>query len=346
MTSLGREKSLVAGSPCTIAGTNVTGTFTNYNNGSYGFRYVVQPGIGDYPVNGIPIALTLVDPLAGAAVAGQLSGTVSLSSAVFTNNSVAIDTTPPLAVQTCGVDNNTVGVSENITFCVSCGSGELYGCTGYFSINGSAPLAVSTNASVGNVASATFYKLKNRNSQNVTMWTVDAAGNVGPTLVLLFSVDLFAPYTIWREVPTTLSNQSTAVFAFDCSEVRLALGAVEVHPGCLRLGGAVCCSVLQCVAVCCNVLRVGDCVYARDFIAFAVVVIAARLFVQVLIRRCSDAPPWQQRRFWLLWCLWQLQCGHAAGVDAAPSSRFHCRCVPAGGACERHNVPSAQRDVG
>ena len=222
VTALGLEKALIAGSPCSIAGTDVSATFTNFKNGSYGFSYTVQPGIGDFGVGSFPAAITLVDPLHAGSTPGQLAVAPMLSAAVLGNTSLTIDTTPPLAVQTCGIDNNTVGVTENVTFCVSCGAGELYGCTGYFSINGSAPLVVATNLSADNVAMATFYKLKNRNSQNVTMWTVDAAGNVGPAQTVQFSVDLFAPYTIWREVPTPYSNESTAVFAFDCSEVSTA----------------------------------------------------------------------------------------------------------------------------
>jgi hypothetical protein len=35
--------------------------------------------------------------------------------------------------------------------------------------------------------------------------------------LLIFEVDLFAPFTTWRQVPATFSNQSLAAFAFDCS---------------------------------------------------------------------------------------------------------------------------------
>ncbi len=69
-------------------------------------------------------------------------------------------------------------------------------------------------------------------------WPEDAAGNVGPSAVLTWEVDLTSPVTEWMPFdPPALTNRTTMAFSFGCSSANCSFDYAFGSSARVRLGG-------------------------------------------------------------------------------------------------------------
>jgi hypothetical protein len=224
----GNEVGLVACGVSVVNGVSVVGGVVDEHNGSYVFSYTVAVGDADATNGAIPVALRLCD----ARFPDAVSAVATASS--LRPHTVAIDASPPVMRRCDGVTvdgNVTVYTTANVSLCVVCGSAatEPRGCSVvYFAMNvsDSTGAVTSSNGTVLLVggppqwtANTTVGPFSHGSLANVSVWGVDAVGNVGPRLVMRWEADLQSPVASVSTSPATLTSQTTAQFAFECSNI-------------------------------------------------------------------------------------------------------------------------------
>jgi hypothetical protein len=230
--ALGDERGLSAAAACTINGVNVSLVVADWGNGTYSFAYTVQPRHGSAAA--VAVSLQLVDP----------RWAVSSDAVSRTFDGVAVDTALPLvsfnATSKCSPDNDTVTGSANQTLCVSCGSlaAEPFGCVIWVQTNASPPAQPFVASSTNNSVALTVGPFVTGDHPVVVAWARDAAGNVGPSAVLTWEVDLTSPVTEWTPYnPPSHTNQTSMLFSFGCSLTSCSFDYSFASGPRVRIGG-------------------------------------------------------------------------------------------------------------
>jgi hypothetical protein len=232
--ALGDESGLAATASCTMNGVSVTSNVVDWGNGTYTFAYTVASSHASSA--SLSASVALVDARWGV--------TSDVASIAF--SAVSVDTTPPLvsfnATANCSPDNETVTATVNQTLCASCGSlsAEPYGCFIWLRANASLPPQRITASATNNSVVVTVGPYAAGEKPVVVAWAEDAAGNVGPSAVLMWEVDLTSPVTVWTPFnPPSHTNRTSMLFSFGCSQRNCSFDYAFGSSPRVRLGGGV-----------------------------------------------------------------------------------------------------------
>ncbi len=231
--ALGDEVGLSAAAACVMNGVIVTASMVDLRNGSYIFSYVVQASHSSTSV--VTTSFQLTDPRWGVSS--------DVASTVFGSGQLTVDTTPPVASfiveSECSPENDTITGTANQTVCVLCGSlsAEPFGCAVWLRVNGSSPWRVEADR-VNNSVIVLLGPYLTGQKPIVVAWSEDAAGNVGPDVVLTWEVDLLSPLAVWtpRLLPA-FSNRTSISVSFGCSHSGCSFDYSFDNGPRVRLGG-------------------------------------------------------------------------------------------------------------
>jgi hypothetical protein len=214
----GESRLVVPPDGCVLLGHNVSSLFVgNGTAGVYSTWWNVTEGEPDVLPGRAAVSVQLRDVDLPTVVSDVANATRLIA------QTVAIDATRPVVTITCSPVNNSIVDTAYSMVCASCGNttSEPFGCVVWYSLNAGAAVALPrATLGVVHTSNVTLGPFNHLDVVTVQLWSVDVAGNLGAPVTLHWSVDLQAPRTTLLEpLPRPITNDTTAQFRFDCSEL-------------------------------------------------------------------------------------------------------------------------------
>ena len=209
---------------CVVNGVNVSSSFVSYGNGSYGLTYVARAGDSDWSNRPPALLLALADAAFPDAYSDVASSS-ALPAGVYGN--LSLDAHAPWVTRLDLVQwNATVRPTNNETFAFACGvvTSEPLGCVVKYRFTGVSGVSAVDRSAVptGPTTAVVNTSFATAAAPRMEVWAVDAAGNVGPVVVYVWTVDSVLPVTGWPASVdnVTVTRATTLELLLTCNRVQ------------------------------------------------------------------------------------------------------------------------------